>query len=54
MGDEGTCGDGGRGVSEEEEVEGRVKQLARWKRMAERERDRCTMGKKVWEENKVK
>lgn len=43
-------------MSEEEEVEGRVKQLARWKGMAERERerDRCMMGKKAWEENKVK
>lgn len=32
-------GDGGQGVSEEEEVEGRVKQLARWKGTAERERE---------------
>lgn len=46
--------DSGQRVSEEEEVEGRVKQLARWKGIAERERDRCVMGKKVWEENKVK
>lgn len=49
-----TGGDSGQGVSEEEEVEGRVKQLARWKGIAERERDRCMMGKKMWEENKVK
>lgn len=45
--------DGRQGVSGEEEVEGRGKQLARWKGIAEIERERCMMGKKVWEENKV-
>lgn len=35
----GTGGDSGQGVSEEEEVEGRVKQLARWKGIAEGERE---------------
>lgn len=42
------CG-GGRGGG----VEGRVKQLARWKGVST-DRDRCMMGKEVREENKMK